>query len=468
MLQLVPWLRGRPITRGRGLLDEFLSETGAVYPDAQARSGGAAVPSAPVARKRGATPSSGGADSSTLPDAVVNAFRESLDDDGLRFLKRGPRSFAEQLASIQRVDPNAHLFASLAPASAYDRYRTGGAFDADRYFVGPDNELYQRDARSPEPLAYRLRRGIEDAVGGYNRPDVGQLVAASFSVPAAPAGSQVDPHLQPVRGGAPVGAPETEYDRLKQLAPEDLEKLGYPLFGEMWKQYRGATGGDAWVSSSRLREYPWIWETQERLHGHFLNWMRGTHAKKAVVGGKAPAFVDSGLEQIKGDLAKMKDGETIVRSSQWIGKFGVNAGMPLSEDPSKVVPLALEQRGWKGRTPEGDLTGALGKSNIAADGTFSFERDGDRIRFHGVVANNIDDPFDFDPNQTYPMVDKKSSFPASGTAFNRLEREGLAKQFHVRAGWREKASGTLLVKPDGSLELESVRWEPLTQPRGPR
>ena len=265
----------------------------------------------------------------------------------------------------------------------------------------------------------------------------------------------------------PVDEERNEYERLKRLTPEEFEQLGYPLFGEMWRQYRGATGGDAWLTEDQLEGYPWIRETRDRLHDHFLNWMRGMHKKSIVVGGKA-RLVDPGWEQIKGDLLNMKDGDTLTRSSQRIGTFGINAGMPRSEDPSKVVPLILEQWGLRGPTQGGDLTGALGKSHIAADGAFRFERKGDRIHFSGVVSNNIDDPFDFDPGQEYPMLDKTSSFHASGRAFNRLEQTGSAKQFRVRSSWREAPSGTLLLKPDGTIELESIGWDPLTQPRGPR
>jgi hypothetical protein len=50
-----------------------------------------------------------------LRDDVVAMFRGSFDEDGLDFLKRGPRTAQERLAYAQRVRPDAHLTARPAP-----------------------------------------------------------------------------------------------------------------------------------------------------------------------------------------------------------------------------------------------------------------------------------------------------------------------------------------------------------------
>ena len=59
-----------------------------------------------------------------LPDSVVNAFRESLDSAGLRFMKHGPRPPAEELAFAQRIAPDAHKHAARA--------RTGSNSGSDK------------------------------------------------------------------------------------------------------------------------------------------------------------------------------------------------------------------------------------------------------------------------------------------------------------------------------------------------
>ncbi|MGH6932285.1 MAG: DUF6973 domain-containing protein [Dongiaceae bacterium] len=99
-----------------------------------------------------------------LPDGVVNQFRDRLDPAGLRFLKSGPVTPQERRARDQRVHPDAHLFAAMAPADLQRRFQDTGRFDRVRYFVGPDDTLHVRDASSREMLAQRLRRGLEKAV----------------------------------------------------------------------------------------------------------------------------------------------------------------------------------------------------------------------------------------------------------------------------------------------------------------
>jgi hypothetical protein len=121
------------------------------------------------------------AEDSNLPDAVVRSFQEALDGEGLRFLKHGPRTDSERLAFAQSVDPDAHSVAVRAPETMQKQFQEQHVFDRDRYFVGPDLNLYARDGDTTEPLAYRLRRQMENAVGGYARPDVERLLAgASF------------------------------------------------------------------------------------------------------------------------------------------------------------------------------------------------------------------------------------------------------------------------------------------------
>jgi hypothetical protein len=118
---------------------------------------------------------------SSLPDAVVRSFQEALDGEGLRFLRHGPRTDSERLAFAQSVGPGAHSVAVRAPERMQKQFQERHVFDRGRYFVGPDLALYVRDGDTTEPLAYRVRRQIENAVGGYTQPDVEQLLAsASF------------------------------------------------------------------------------------------------------------------------------------------------------------------------------------------------------------------------------------------------------------------------------------------------
>jgi soluble lytic murein transglycosylase-like protein len=139
-----------------------------------------------------------------LPDLVVNAFREALDADGLRFLKHGSRTQAEQLAFAQDVHPDGHLSSAPAPVREQRRFEEDGTFDQARYFVGPDRILYERGDASAAPLAFRLRRGIENAVGGYDHLDVRKTLAAAES--DAEGGDKSPSAAELANGPLPVAA----------------------------------------------------------------------------------------------------------------------------------------------------------------------------------------------------------------------------------------------------------------------
>lgn len=112
-----------------------------------------------------------------LPDAVVRMYRESLDDDGLDFLRRGPRTAAEQLAYAQRVHPEAYRTAQRASSAAQAAFGRHEALDHRRYFVGPDRSVYLRDEAAAEPLHSSIRRGFETAVPGFRPASLNEALA---------------------------------------------------------------------------------------------------------------------------------------------------------------------------------------------------------------------------------------------------------------------------------------------------
>ncbi len=112
-----------------------------------------------------------------LPDAVVRMYRESLDEDGLDFLRRGPRNGAERPAYAQRVHPDAFRRAEHAGEGAQAALMRDGILDNRRHFVGPDAMVYQRGEATEEPLHASIRRGFETAVPGFQPTGFGQVLA---------------------------------------------------------------------------------------------------------------------------------------------------------------------------------------------------------------------------------------------------------------------------------------------------
>lgn len=123
-----------------------------------------------------------------LPDTVVRMYRESLDDDGLDLLRRGPRNAAERLAYAQGVDPEAYRKAQPAAASAQAGFAQRGLLDGRQHFVGPDRNLYLRDEITTEPLHASIRRGFETAVPGFRRASFDEALA-ELQTPSGGGGS---------------------------------------------------------------------------------------------------------------------------------------------------------------------------------------------------------------------------------------------------------------------------------------
>jgi hypothetical protein len=169
----------------------------------------------PASKDIGANP-----DDNELPDSVVNSFRESLDGEGLRFLRHGPRTPAEQLAFAQRIAPDAHQDAASASDTEQTRFRQRGSFDRVRHFVGPDGGLYRRSEATAEPRAYRLRRGIENAVGGYDRSDVRTILTAGGSSDD----SGVRPPLATDVSTGPVVPAQVSADAMREATAREIHR----------------------------------------------------------------------------------------------------------------------------------------------------------------------------------------------------------------------------------------------------
>lgn len=110
-------------------------------------------------------------ESNDLPDDLIRQYPD-LDNDSRNFLKHGPRGAAERLAYAQQVNPLAHLDALLASRQAQLRFQDSGDLDRSQHFVGPDGRVYVRNEDSEEQLGAKIRRGYEQAIGGFAVPTV--------------------------------------------------------------------------------------------------------------------------------------------------------------------------------------------------------------------------------------------------------------------------------------------------------
>lgn len=428
-------------------------------------------PPTPLRRNAGGPAAAGqpmetsGDEDNVLPDAVVNSFRESLDREGLDFVKHGPRTPTERLAFAQRVHSGAHMSARLASDTTRNRVRETGGFDSAMHFVGPDGRLYLRDEAADEPLAYRLRRGMEDAVGGFDRPATGRVIEAAFPASESGASSEMLEQLRDGqkwpgeslgmdRGTLPlppripeVKAIEDKFRRVEQ----DVRDQGLTVGADALKHFMDGNGMPIQYDYSQFRSFPVVQAAEKGVQKHFVDWMLGTHPKRLVSHNKRQMYIGSNLEHIKDDLVRMKDGATLHRGSHWDAKF-----------PYSDVDLGLQATGMKALTPDASLFGATGKAMLRGDGGFTFHRNGDRIEFRGVVEHNFDERFAFER-------DGRTFYAPAGGFFSRpweitqeegmeMQEHGLGKPFQTSARWNQPVSGTLIIDENGGLQLDQIEW----------
>jgi hypothetical protein len=142
-----------------------------------------------------------------------------LDNDSRSFLKYGPRSPAEKLAYAQRVNPLAHLDALPAPQDVQQRFQdTGELEETDRFFVGPDGRIYLRNEDSDEQLGAKVRRGYEQAIGGFDEPTVKESLS-DISESTRAKRADVELHNPPTM-------PEQE-ERERMLAPYNINPAAW-------------------------------------------------------------------------------------------------------------------------------------------------------------------------------------------------------------------------------------------------
>lgn len=395
-----------------------------------------------------------------LPDPVVNSFREALDDAGLAFLKHGPRSRAESLAFAQQIDPRLYRSAEVAPDDEQYDFRRTGRFDRNRNFVGPDLSLYRRPENVSEPLAQRLRRGMDRAVGGFDRPDIGAIVRAVFISPAVGDDRPMDRGIVPGAQGKldaeplplPPPVPEVRPTADKFMAiANDVEKQGLDVGAAAMKHFIYGEGRPIEYAPQMFRSFPVVQKAESKVQKYIQNWILATHPREPLGGVEGYGLIDSKLENIKADLLGMKDGQTLHRGSHWDTRF-----------PYSRRDLGFQATHIHDLTSDANLFGMTGEAMLRSDAGLTFQRRGNRIAFNGNVEHNFDERFAFEN-------DGRDSFyaPASESVvpWEFTQEEGVAlqdwnvgKPYRTFSRWTTPVSGSLVIGENGGLRLERIDW----------
>lgn len=386
----------------------------------------------------GFNPGIPGDDSDHLSDDVVAMFRESFDEDGLDFLKRGPRTAQERLAYAQRVRPDAHLTAPPASTHMQRRFADHGVIDRERYFVGPNGFAYLRSDDSAEVGPAVTRRSFESAVGGFAPVSFEQAVAnlgiSSTIKPGEPSGDDgISLHVDGQSAPSPmhltqVAQPHIDDIEKRYRAYVDYGRRGYNMAADALEHFLNGSGAATRLDPSWLRTHSSVRQAETEVLWHFANWISGYQRSNTA------------SEVISQDLRDLPEGQTFQATSNWTSSF---------------TPDFLSRA-------ERDAFATVGETNLTGTGSFTFRREGDRIHFAGPIRMAIDDAYDWErgelglvprPDEMPPFFEL--SFDDDAIA---LEEAGRAKPFKLYSSWWKNLRGPLIVR-DGRLVLETIEWQ---------
>jgi hypothetical protein len=372
-----------------------------------------------------------------LRDDVVAMFRGSFDEDGLDFLKRGPRTAQERLAYAQRVRPDAHLTARPAPLDVQRCFVDHGVIDQNRYFIGPDRAAYLRSHDSAEPGHAAMRRGFESTVGGFTPVSFDQALAEIDGATGAGIVLEdgrdgigyladrrpVQPDVQ-LTDGAEQGIDQIE--KRYQAYAEYGRRHGHDEAAAVMERFLSGSGQAMRLDPSWLRSVLSVREAEVQVRRYFEEWMTGDQPSKTA------------SEQIVGNLVALPEGATLRGGSTWTRRF----------TPSLLF--------------EWNALATVGQTNLTGTGNFNFRREGDRIHFEGVVAMLLDDTYDWQPgewglvprpDELFPWIEQNRHDDAI-----KLQNYRSAKPFKIFSQWWKNVRGTMVVR-DKQLTLETIHWQ---------
>jgi hypothetical protein len=205
---------------------------GWTFPGRQGYAGGAGRSTAPrfVGRDSRVSPVFDD-DPRTIPADLVGSVGHMLDDAAREAFRSGPASAEEELAYAQAVAPGAHTVAAPAPAPVQEVFRRRRSFDARRFFLAPDGNLYARGDTPAENPGWTLRRQMRGLSGASDDPTLDELMQryfrfASDEVGATPVGEQ---HAAPAGGQQTQPVPQLLMENERRRSILDDTPSEFPV-----------------------------------------------------------------------------------------------------------------------------------------------------------------------------------------------------------------------------------------------
>ena len=256
-------------------------------------------------------------------------------------------------------------------------------------------------SQSTRPSRRTILGGAPEAGGSAQRRTSGSSVAAAdrrHRDAAASSSSQSDFDITPpseramtnLEGNArrhgpdPEDARRSQLDRLEQ--EERLRRTGKSidamiaswrrdgslLGAEFLQRYRDGAGGTRPIAWSELMTFPKFRREQERLKGHYLDWVR-----------------DELEDPLWTPFLDLEDGQSV---RVWTNGGGKRLKLTVNWDPVTRGSV-LDLNDGKDR----DFARAMGRSEIEGIGDLRFTRRDGIIYVSGIVEMSVDEKFDFEP-----------------------------------------------------------------------
>lgn len=232
-----------------------------------------------------------------------------------------------------------------------------------------------------------------------------------------------------------------ELDRIEQRIKEiekDGREKGLVIAAAALKHFREGSGKTMNLKRDWLRSFRAVRTGERRVQQHFENWLTG----KILPSKNAPH------ERIVGALARLKDGQTLNRSSEW------------------EAPVAVPW--W--RQPRSDLHNASGTTRIQSKGSFRLVRKGNKIHLVGRVDHHWNDIYDWKKGEEAPLSVFRV-FRHDDALW--LQHNRGARPFKMQSRWSQTVTGTISVKEDkrtGRLIIIGIElnWKEPEEGRAPQ
>lgn len=223
-----------------------------------------------------------------------------------------------------------------------------------------------------------------------------------------------------------------------------------PLAADLLEHFLEGSGEAFPLPLQRLFRYERFRETVEGVQRYFTAWIRGDQRPSA----KAPLEeLYSKLYAPDGRGFVLADGESITISSKWQHTTAI--------DLARGFQLVMEHANDELK----DISAALGAFGVTAVGTFTFTREGDRIKFVGDVVYEFSETYDFNPGDEFSFKIGNKPYHFTSERINATQEYFGSAPFDLAVNrWSQSITGDIVIRSTATRGfpapwIENLAWD---------